>query len=165
MGVIPCLQKFMTKYNHHYCCHHCKYLLFHQGFTFPVDCKVGNFMMRSKIKSWILSRTIWYYLRELGFQVSVPNLSSKAGTSTEETLKTTDAPETGETTSRPGKFISFDLKFNNMPPWYYIHVLYFNQQKYHSPQQKSQQKPWKQLKHPKQVKQTRNMCLLWFWFW
>ena len=68
--------------------------------------------MRSKIKSWILSRTIWYHLRELGFQVSVPNLFSKAGTSTEETLKTTEAPETGETTSRPGKFISFDLKFN-----------------------------------------------------
>ena len=32
----------MTKYNHHCCCHHCKYLLFHQGFTFPVDCKVGD---------------------------------------------------------------------------------------------------------------------------
>ena len=112
--------------------------------------------MRSKIKSWILSRTIWYHLRELGFQVSVPNLFSKAGTSTEETLKTTEAPETGETTSRPGKFISFDLKFNNMPPWYYIHVLYFNQQKYHSPQQKSQQKPQTQLKHRKQVKQHQD---------
>ena len=45
-------------------------------------------------------------MRELGFQVSVLNLFSKAGTSTEETLKTTEAPETGETTSRPGKFIS-----------------------------------------------------------
>ena len=42
-GVILCLKTCMTNYSHHFCCHCCIiYLLFHQGYTLPVDCKVGD---------------------------------------------------------------------------------------------------------------------------
>ena len=58
-----------------------------------------------------------YDSREFGFQVSLPNPFSKAGSSTEEsaeTLKTTEAPETDETTSNPGKCVHFGFHFINV---------------------------------------------------